>query len=79
MAYFNEFIKHRPHDHCLGKKGGRVMIFRRNNLSPREVNVSGINEHDEMIGLKLNRYPLTNIIVGCWLFLIFTRLKIGAA
>ena len=41
MAYFNELTKIRPHDHYLGKKSGGLMIFCRNNLSPRDVNVPG--------------------------------------
>ena len=49
MAYFNEVIKVRPHDHYLGKKGRGVMIFCPDILSPREVNVPGINEYDEII------------------------------
>jgi len=68
MAYFNEFIKHRPHYQYLDIKGGRVMIFCRDNLSLREVNVPGINEHDEIIWIKVKPkvlpHPLTKIIVG---------------
>ena len=72
MAYFNEFIKLRPNDHYLVKKGGGVMIFRCDNLSPREVNVPGINEHDEIVWIevkpKVLPRPLTNIIVGCFYY-----------
>jgi len=72
MAHFIEFIKLHPHDHYLGKKGGGVLIFCRDNLSPREVNVPGINEYDEITWIKVKTkvfpHPLTNIIVGCFYY-----------
>ena len=41
------------------------MIIRRDNLSPREVNVPGIYEYDEIIWIKVKSKvlprPLTNI------------------
>ena len=46
---FTEFIKLRPDDHSLGKKGGGVMLMVRDELAPQKINVPHLNEYDEIL------------------------------
>ena len=56
----------------VGKKSGGVMNFFPYDLSPRVVNVPGINEHDEIIWIEVKSKvlprPLINIIVRCFYY-----------
>ena len=56
----------------LVKRVEVVMFFCHDNLSPREVNVPGINEYKEIILVKVEpkvlTRPLTNIIVDCFYY-----------
>ena len=63
MTGFQEFIKLRPVDHPLGKKGGGVMIFVKDIL----IHASGLGDCDEIIWIstkpKCLPWPYTNLII----------------
>ena len=45
-------------------KGGGVMIFCSDNLSPKEVNVPGINEYNEIIWIKVKPKVLPCLLIN---------------
>jgi len=56
LTNYSEFIKLRPSDHPLGKKGkkgGGVLFFTKSNLYPKVIQVPNLSECDEILWLSV--------------------------
>ena len=49
LKNYSEFIKLRPSDYPLGKKGGGVLFFTKSHLYPKVIQVPNLSEYDEIL------------------------------
>ena len=53
LAKYSEFIKLRPLYYPLGRNGGGVLFFTKNNLYPKVIRVPSLSEYDEILWLSI--------------------------
>ena len=53
ISNYTQFIKLRPPDHPLGKKGGGILFFVRDNLQPKLIPTPNLSDYDEILWLSL--------------------------
>ena len=69
---FSQFIKLRPENHPLGKKGGGILFFIRNDLYPSEIPIPCLNPFDEVMWVcvrpKVLPRPFNLIVLCCFYY-----------
>ena len=72
MNNFTQFIKLRPETHPLGKKGGGILVFVRNDFYPSEILVPCLTPLDEILWLcvrpKVLPHPFNLIVLCCFYY-----------
>jgi hypothetical protein len=70
INYFSQFIKLRPENHPLGKRGVGILFFVRNDLYPSEVSIPCLAPFDESMWVcvrpKVLSRPFNLIILCCF-------------
>ena len=72
MNNFTQFIKLRPETHPLGKKGGGILFFVRNDFYPSEILVPCLTPFDEILWVcvrpKVLPRPFNLFVLCCFYY-----------